>query len=85
MFDIFITWWEFRPAVGPPTRVRIVNNRFDHTTDGYYSLHWADVLPAYHRVWRDYTIRHNTCRQKADFASATPRVNFVTRKNRGCR
>jgi hypothetical protein len=84
VFDIFVTWWEFRPAVGPPTRVRIEHNRFGHTTDGYFSLHWADVVGTNHRTWTAYTIRNNVCGQKADFASAVPRARFVVRRNRGC-
>lgn len=84
VFDIFVTWWEFRPAVGPPARVRIENNRFDRTTDGYYSLHWTGVVAAGQRTWDTYTITGNTCGQKADFPSAAPRKKFVVRKNRGC-
>jgi hypothetical protein len=64
--------------------VRIENNRFDRTTDGYFSLHWADVVAAGRRTWDTYTITGNTCGQSADFASAKPRKRFVVRSNRGC-
>jgi hypothetical protein len=84
VFDIFITWWEFRPAVPPPARVRIQDNRFDHTTDGYFSLHWTSVVAAGNRTWDTFAITGNTCGQDADFGSAAPRKNFVIRSNPGC-
>jgi hypothetical protein len=84
VFDIFITWWEFRPAVGPPSQVRLENNRFDRTTDGYFSLHWSDVVAKGGRTWNTYAIRNNSCGQDADFASAAPRTNFLIRRNPGC-
>ncbi len=84
VFDLFITWWEFRPAVGPPSHVRLENNRFDRTTDGYFSFHWADVVAKGGRSWDTYSIKNNSCGQDADFASAAPRKNFLIRRNRGC-
>jgi hypothetical protein len=85
VFDLFITWWEFRPAVPPPSNVRLVNNRFDHTVDGYYSVHWADnVVGDAGLHWDGYTIVGNRCGQAADFAGAVPRSRFAVRANRGC-
>lgn len=84
VFDVFIDWWYFRPAVGPPTQVRFEHNHFERTTDGYYSLLWAGYVAAAHRTWSAYTLVDNTCDQSADFKDANPRTGFVLRHNPGC-
>ncbi|HZT90503.1 MAG TPA: hypothetical protein VFA05_00525 [Gaiellaceae bacterium] len=84
VFDLFVTWWDFRPAVGPPTGVVLEHDRFGHTTDGYFSILWSSVVGVDNRGWSGYTIRDNRCEQRADFASATPRSSFVIRRNDGC-
>ncbi len=84
VFDLFVTWWYFWPAVGPPTHVVIQNNTFDRTTDGYYSMLWADYVNRAGLPWSDIAVTGNTCRQGAQFGAGTQRVRFVVARNRGC-
>jgi hypothetical protein len=84
VFDLFVTWWYFRPKVGPPTQVRIEHNVFGHTTDGYYSMLWADYVDRASLPWTAFTVSGNTCGQGASFATGSRRERFVLQGNRGC-
>lgn len=84
VFDLFVTWWYFRPKVGPPTQVRIEHNVFGHTSDGYYSMLWADYVNRASLPWSDFTISRNICDQGASFATGSRRERFVVQGNRGC-
>jgi hypothetical protein len=59
VFDLFVTWWYFRPKVGPPVHVTITGNHFARTTDGGYSVLFADYAKRYPGV----TMRGNFCGQ----------------------
>lgn len=84
VFDLFVTWWYFRPKVGPPTQVRIEHNTFERTSDGYYSMFWADYVNTASLPWSDFAITSNTCGQSANFGEGTRHQRFVVRRNRGC-
>lgn len=84
VFDLFVTWWSFRPKVGPPTHVRIEHNVFEHTSDGYYSLFWANDVTHASLPWSDFLVTGNVCRQAANFAVGIAQRRFDVRRNRGC-
>ena len=75
VFDVFVTWWYFWPKVGPPTHLSILNNVFEKTTDGYYSLKFADYVDLDHLAWTDVTIKGNVFRQAPNYQGR--RVRFV--------
>ena len=84
VFDLFVTWWYFRPKVGPPTQVRIEHNTFERTSDGYFTMFWADYVNRASLPWSDFTITGNSCGQPASFGDGTQHRRFVVRANRGC-
>lgn len=84
VFDLFVTWWYFRPKVGPPTNVRISNNRFGKTTDGFFSMQWADYVNQAGLPWSGFTVTGNRCGQRADYGGTTKHVSFTVSRNPGC-
>ena len=83
VFDLFVTWWYFRPKVGPPTHVTLARNRLDHTVDGYYSLLFADYVTRGGLPWSDFVLSGNHCGQGWTLGGAA-RQRFVVRSNPGC-
>lgn len=75
VMDVFVTWWYFWPKVGPPTHLSILNNVFEKTTDGYYSLKFANYPDQAGLAWTDVTIKGNTFRQAPNYEGR--RVRFV--------
>lgn len=84
VFDLYVTWWYFRPKIGPPTNVTIANNVFGKTSDGYYSMFWADYVNRASLPWAGFTITGNRCGQEASFAGGSRRIRFVVTGNKGC-
>jgi hypothetical protein len=83
VFDLFVTWWYFRPKVGPPRHVTLSHNVFDRTTDGYYSVFWADYVKRANLPWSDFTVSGNRCGQQIELGPAR-RVRFSVAGNSGC-
>jgi hypothetical protein len=75
VFDLFVTWWYFRPKVGPPVHVTIEENVFERTTDGYYSVQFANYAKSYPQV----AFRSNACGQGVHLMPGVTRAG-----NRGC-
>ena len=76
VFDVFVTWWYFWPKVGPPTHLSILNNVFEKTIDGYYSLKFANYVDRAKLAWTDVTIKGNVFGQAPSYEGR--RVRFVS-------
>jgi hypothetical protein len=63
--------------------VTLARNRLDHTTDGYYSLLFADYVTRAGLPWSDFVLSGNRCGQRWTFGGSA-RQRFIVGSNPGC-